>query len=69
MLDQWLSLADKHSFTVSACIANSLRRGLVDAQERERYELPAVTIDERISLVGLGEIAEAYINGDRVLQF
>lgn len=68
-IDRWLQLAGQFNFSLHACIANSLRRGITNSSEQARYGLPAATIDERISLVGLGDIAEAYINGDKVLQF
>lgn len=65
----WHRLADEYNIPLQLCIANALRRGVVDAVERNRYNLPAATIAEGFSLAGLGEMASACQESDRVIQF
>ena len=66
---EWRTLAIQHNFPLQVCIANALRRGLVDSREQQRYQLEHITLDEGFSLTGLGEIASSIQESDRVLQF
>lgn len=68
LLQSWLLLSNQHKFPLQLCIANAIRRGLVNKQEQERYQLPAQTVANGFDLVGLGELAEACLEDDRVIQ-
>ncbi|MGB1091972.1 MAG: sulfurtransferase complex subunit TusD [Oceanobacter sp.] len=65
----WQELASAHDFPLQACIANSLRRGIVNEAESQRYELESANMCAGFELVGLGEMAEALHDSDRVVQF
>ncbi len=54
---------------LAVCVAASLKRGLVNEQERERYELPAATLDPAFTIVGLGQLIEAILSADRYIEF
>lgn len=69
LMQSWLQLSRLHKFPLQLCIANAIRRGLVNKQEQERYQLPAQTVADGFDLVGLGELAEACQEDDRVIQF
>lgn len=69
LANEWLTLAQTHQIELQVCIANAIRRGLVDSNEQQRYQLPAVTLAEGFQLVGLGEMATSYQEVDHVLQF
>lgn len=69
LMQSWLQLSRLHNFPLQLCIANAIRRGLVNKQEQERYQLPAQTVADGFDLVGLGELAEACQEDDRVIQF
>lgn len=69
LMQLWLSLSHEYGFPLQLCIANAIRRGLVDAKEQERYQLPAQTVAVGFDLTGLGELAEACQENDRVIQF
>jgi tRNA 2-thiouridine synthesizing protein D len=66
---QWQALATEHGFSLQVCIANALRRGVVDKTERQRYNLPTDTLAEGFELAGLGEMAEAALDSDRIIDF
>ncbi|MFY9180524.1 MAG: sulfurtransferase complex subunit TusD [Venatoribacter sp.] len=66
---QWQTLAQKYGFNLDVCIANALRRGVVDSTEQTRYSLPATTLAAGFNLKGLGELATACKECDRVIQF
>lgn len=65
---QWLELKDKFNFPLQVCIANALRRGILDPQEAQRYDKQA-TLADGFELCGLGEIAEAMQQSDRLVTF
>lgn len=69
LMQQWLQLSQQYDFPLQLCIANAIRRGLVNQQEQERYQLPAQTVAIGFVLAGLGELAEACQEDDRVIQF
>lgn len=66
--DQWLALATKGNFKLHCCIANAVRRGILDTQEANRYQRPA-TLAEGYELSGLGELVSAQHDSDRILTF
>ena len=66
---QWQSLATDAGIRIQVCIANALRRGVTDSTEQQRYNLPAATLAPGFELAGLGEMAEACADSDRVIEF
>ncbi|MAK92952.1 MAG: sulfurtransferase complex subunit TusD [Oleibacter sp.] len=66
---QWQSLAADAGIRIQVCIANALRRGVTDITEQQRYNLPAATLAPGFELAGLGEMAEACADSDRVIEF
>ena len=63
----WLTLQKMHHFPLQLCIANSLRRGIVDEAEAARYSQSA-NLKTGFQLSGLGEIAEACQSSDRIIR-
>lgn len=63
----WIDLHKKYNTPLQACIANSLRRGVLDKAEAERYQQTA-NLQEGFELVGLGELAEACQTSDRIIR-
>jgi len=63
----WLTLQEKQSFPLQLCIANSLRRGIHDETEANRYSQTA-NLQQGFQLSGLGEIAEACRSSDRIIR-
>lgn len=66
---RWRELADQHGIELIACVAAALRRGVLDPDEAERWEKPAHNLAPGFELGGLGQLAEAIIGSDRVLEF
>lgn len=64
--DGWLNLQKQNNFPLQICIANALRRGIVDNTEAERYQ-QLETLQSGFQLCGLGEIAEACQTSDRII--
>lgn len=66
---QWQAFANEHKTELAVCIANGLKRGLLDESERNRYEKDSATLANGFTLVGLGQLIEAIATSDRYLEF
>lgn len=62
----WQELHESHQLCLQACIANSLRRGVLDKAEAQRYQSEE-NLQSSFQLVGLGELAEACQSSDRII--
>ncbi|MEH6445459.1 MAG: sulfurtransferase complex subunit TusD [Oceanospirillaceae bacterium] len=67
--DQWLLLAQKADIDLVVCIAAAVRRGILDTQEAQRHEKKSANIKEGFNLSGLGQLADAIIQSDRLITF
>jgi tRNA 2-thiouridine synthesizing protein D len=63
----WLDLHQLHNIPLQLCIANSLRRGILDDNEAKRYGKNA-NLKDGFQLSGLGEMAEACQSSDRIIR-
>ena len=64
----WRELAAQHNTELVLCIASSLRHGVLDTTEAERYERTN-TIDPAFVIGGLGLLVEASETADRLITF
>lgn len=69
LVHAWQKLASQHNVTLNICVAAALRRGIVDQQEAQQQGLAAFNLQAGFSLRGLGALAEAMLESDRVIQF
>ncbi|WP_062267561.1 sulfurtransferase complex subunit TusD [Endozoicomonas arenosclerae] len=67
--EQWQNLVKEHNIDAVVCIAAALRRGVVNAEEAQRYELPGSNLREGYELSGLGQLLEATVEADRFVTF
>lgn len=65
----WATLARERSFELAVCIAASLKRGIIDEAERQRYGVPAATLASGFEIVGLGQLIDAVLDADRLVTF
>lgn len=65
----WLELAEAHDIELAVCIAASLKRGMVDDGERQRYELGGSSLHPAFAVVGLGQLIEAIGSSERFVSF
>jgi tRNA 2-thiouridine synthesizing protein D len=68
-MDGWIELAEQHGAELAVCIAAALKRGVVDADEARRYELPGRNVHPAFAIVGLGQLLEAIGSTDRFVTF
>lgn len=65
----WVTLAKTHAVELVLCISSSLKRGMLDQLEADRYERSGPTINPIFSVAGLGELVDACANSDRLITF
>ncbi len=62
----WQQLNEEYQVPLQICIANGLRRGVLNEAEAQRYQA-SPTLHSSFTLVGLGELAEANQQSDRII--
>ena len=65
----WSHLATEHNIDLAVCISTAIRRGIIDAAEARRYELPHHNLLSPYQLSGLGQLADAMLKSDRLISF
>ena len=65
----WQQLSLDYDVELGVCIAAALQSGIVDPQESTRYELGGENLAAQFILVGLGQLAAASVECDRLVSF
>ena len=65
---RWTTLQARN-IELAVCIASSVKRGVVDAAEQQRYDLPSQSLVDGFALVGLGQLITAIEESDRYVEF
>lgn len=66
---QWRELVTTHQLDAVVCIAAALRRGVLNAEEAQRYQRSAVNLEAPWELSGLGQLHDAAQAADRLICF
>jgi tRNA 2-thiouridine synthesizing protein D len=64
----WQDLSKTESIELCVCIANALKRGVLDPNEAERYETGVPTMAPGFQIVGLGLLVDAITSSDRYVE-
>ncbi len=67
--EQWLELATEHKVDIVVCIAAAVRRGIIDQKEAKRHSKVAASLAPGFTLSGLGQLADAILQSDRLITF
>ncbi|MEM6999675.1 MAG: sulfurtransferase complex subunit TusD [Pseudomonadota bacterium] len=65
----WQALANDADVELCVCIANALKRGVVDNGEADRHNLPQPSLAAGFEIVGLGQLVDAMLQADRYIEF
>ncbi len=65
----WAALGREHDLDLVICVASALKRGMLDASEADRYERPAASVRPEFVISGLGQLADAALDADRMVTF
>lgn len=66
---QWREFVSQHQLDGVVCIAAALRRGVLNAEEAQRYQRDAVSVSTPWELSGLGQLHDAVQDADRLICF
>ena len=66
---EWREFVTANGLDAVVCIAAALRRGVLNAEEAQRYARPAATLQAPWELSGLGQLHEAAQQADRLICF
>ena len=66
---QWDKLITQNKLDAIACVTSALKRGVIDEKEAQRYEKPAFSLTKSASIGGLGQLVDAALKSDRLLNF
>jgi len=65
----WRELAERSGAELAVCVAAAQRRGLLDRHEADQAGLQQFNLVAPFELSGLGQLAEAALTVDRLVQF
>lgn len=65
----WQELVTRHGLDAVVCVASALKRGILDEGEAARYGKAAANLLPGFTIGGLGQLVEAVLASDRVLNF
>lgn len=66
---EWREFVEQHQLDGVVCIAAALRRGVLNADEAQRYQRTAVNVEAPWELSGLGQLHDAVQAADRLICF
>ncbi len=66
---QWHELIRNNELDSVACVSSAIKRGVLNEQEAERHEIDAHSLHDSTEIAGLGQLVDAAINADRLVQF
>ncbi len=69
IVKSWQAVQASCGVELVTCIASSLRRGVLDETEADRYEKHAGNIAEGFTISGLGQLIDAAMASDKLMTF
>jgi tRNA 2-thiouridine synthesizing protein D len=69
LASEWRAFVSEQQLDGVVCIAAALRRGVLNAEEAQRYQRPAANLAEGWVLSGLGQLHDAAQQADRLICF
>ena len=66
---QWSKLIEENDIDSVIYVSSALRRGVLDQTEADRHELGIASAYESSEVAGLGQLIDASLHSDRVVNF
>lgn len=66
---RWQDLQSRHNLDLVICVAAALKRGVLDADNARSWEQPHANLASGFVISGLGQLAEAQLQADRLITF
>lgn len=65
----WRSFIAENKIDAVTCIAAALRRGVLNKEEKNRYQRTAAVLAPEYDLSGLGQLIDAAVHSDKLITF
>ena len=65
----WDKLIRNHELDSVVCVTSAIKRGIVNQQEADRHGFAVASISDSSEISGLGQLIDAALNSDRVVNF
>ena len=65
----WDELITSNKLDSVVCVSSAIKRGILDDNEARKHELSSESLKPSSKIAGLGQLVDAYINSDRVINF
>ena len=69
IVERWTAMAEEHEVDLVICVAAAQRRGIADEDESKRNGKDTDNIAPGFRISGLGQLIEAGIQSDRLVEF
>lgn len=69
LVEAWAQLSAQHQIPLNVCVAAALRRGIIDTEQATQEQRTGSNLHPAFTLSGLGELAQAALTCDRIVQF
>tara|TARA_B100000519_G_scaffold55512_1_gene46384 strand:+ start:207 stop:599 length:393 start_codon:yes stop_codon:yes gene_type:complete len=69
VVDGWREFARANESELMVCVASTLRRGVIDEAEAERYEKTGSNLTKPFQIAGLGQLIDSALEADRLVTF
>ncbi len=66
---QWNDLIQRHDIDSVICVSSALRRGVLNQTEAERHNIGSASAYASSEVAGLGQLIDATIHSDRMVNF
>lgn len=66
---EWRNFIQEHKLEAIVCVTAALKRGVISEREAKRYQKSAHNAAAEFQIAGLGSLAEAIIEADRLVHF
>lgn len=65
----WSSLITLNKIDAVVCVTSALKRGILDVDSAKHHGLEGFSILDGFEIAGLGQLVDAAINSDRIINF
>ena len=65
----WRQLANDHGVDLVLCVSSALKKGILSQTEADRHDKPAMSVAESFDISGLGQLIDAALVSDRLIEF
>lgn len=65
----WNELIAEYELDAVVCVSSAIKRGVLNESESIRHELDAISLTEHAQIAGLGQLVDAALQSDKVINF